>query len=40
MYIKYAQVFGAMLTWKWFYYAPNTYKELKLAKYRKSTEKL
>jgi len=35
MYIKYAQVFGAMLTWKWFYYAPNTYKELKLAKYRK-----
>jgi len=22
-------------TWKWFYYAPNTYKELKLAKWRK-----
>jgi hypothetical protein len=20
-----------MATWKWFYYAPNTYKELKLA---------
>lgn len=23
-------------TWKWFYYAPNTYKELKLAKWRKA----
>lgn len=32
---KYAVVFGAMLTWKWFYYAPNTYKELKLAKWRR-----
>jgi fatty acid desaturase len=29
-----------MTTWKWFYYAPNTYKELKLAKWRKSGKKI
>merc|ERR1740124_258639 len=33
--LKYLQVLGAMLTWKWFYYSPNTYKELKLAKLRR-----
>ena len=27
---KYVFVLGAMLFWKWFYYAPNTYKELKI----------
>jgi len=27
-------------TWKWFYYAPNTYKELKLAKSRKAGKKI
>jgi fatty acid desaturase len=27
-------------TWKWFYYAPNTYKELKLARWRKAGKKL
>jgi len=27
-------------TWKWFYYAPNTYKELKLAKWRKAGKKI
>jgi fatty acid desaturase len=27
-------------TWKWFYYAPNTYKELKLAKWRKQGRKI
>ena len=27
---KYAFVLGAMLFWKWFYYAPNTYKELRI----------
>lgn len=37
---KYAQVIGAMLTWKWFYYAPNTYKELKLAKLRREGKPL
>jgi fatty acid desaturase len=35
MIMKYMQVLGAMLTWKWFYYSPNTYKELKLAKMRR-----
>eukprot|EP00560_Eucampia_antarctica_P006487 CAMPEP_0197823018 /NCGR_PEP_ID=MMETSP1437-20131217/336_1 /TAXON_ID=49252 ORGANISM="Eucampia antarctica, Strain CCMP1452" /NCGR_SAMPLE_ID=MMETSP1437 /ASSEMBLY_ACC=CAM_ASM_001096 /LENGTH=428 /DNA_ID=CAMNT_0043421953 /DNA_START=100 /DNA_END=1386 /DNA_ORIENTATION=+ len=33
--LKYLNVFMAMCTWKWFYYAPNTYKELKLAKMRR-----
>lgn len=32
---KYAYVFLAASTWKWLYYSPNTYKELKLAKWRK-----
>merc|ERR1719223_646986 len=27
-------------SWKWFYYAPNTYKELKLAKWRKAGKKI
>lgn len=27
-------------TWKWFYYAPNTYKELKLARWRKMGKKI
>jgi fatty acid desaturase len=27
-------------TWKWFYYAPNTYKELKLARWRKTGKKI
>jgi len=34
-FFKYVVVGLAMLTWKWFYYAPNTYKELKLAKWRR-----
>merc|ERR1711966_629282 len=25
-----------IMTWKWFYYSPNTYKELKLARWRKA----
>ena len=32
---KYVYVFIAACTWKWLYYSPNTYKELKLAKWRK-----
>ena len=32
---KYVLVFVAACTWKWFYYSPNTYKELKLAKLRR-----
>jgi len=27
-------------TWKWFYYSPNTYKELKLARWRKAGKKI
>lgn len=27
-------------TWKWFYYAPNTYKELKLAQMRRKGQKI
>ena len=30
---KYANVLFLMLTWKWFYYAPNTLKELKIGIY-------
>jgi len=33
--VKYLVVFVNMLTWKWQYYAPNTYKEFKLSKLRK-----
>ena len=33
--LKYFYVLGAAATWKWFYYSPNTYKELKLVKWRK-----
>lgn len=33
--VKYLVVLINALTWKWQYYAPNTYKELKLAKLRK-----
>ena len=32
---KYVYVFLAAATWKWMYYSPNTYKELKLAKWSK-----
>jgi fatty acid desaturase len=38
--LKYVQVVGAIVTWKWFYYAPNTYKELKLAKLRREGKPL
>jgi fatty acid desaturase len=40
MFLKYILVFGAMLTWKWYYYSPNTYKELKLAKLRREGKPL
>ena len=33
---KYMYVAVAASTWKWLYYSPNTYKELKLAKWSKS----
>jgi len=36
MVFKYLRVLVVMMTWKWFYYAPNTYKELKLARMRRN----
>jgi hypothetical protein len=36
VFFKYVAVLFFMATWKWFYYAPNTYKELKLAALRKA----
>jgi hypothetical protein len=35
MAVKYGIVGFLMASWKWFYYAPNTYKELKIAEMRK-----
>ena len=35
MFVKYIVVAINAITWKWQYYAPNTYKELKLAKMRR-----
>ena len=40
MVFKYLLVVGSMLTWKWYYYSPNTYKELKLAKWRRDGKPL
>lgn len=40
VFLKYMIVTFFAFTWKWFYYAPNTYKELKLAKMRKNGEKI
>lgn len=37
---KYVYVFVAACTWKWLYYSPNTYKELKLAKWRREGRKI
>jgi len=40
MFSKYLIVLFNMLTWKWFYYAPNTYKELKLARLRRQGKEI
>jgi len=40
MVFKYVYVFLAAASWKWLYYAPNTYKELKLAKLRRQGKPL
>lgn len=37
---KYMYVAVAACTWKWLYYSPNTYKELKLAKWRREGKKI
>ena len=40
MFVKYMMVLFFMVTWKWFYYSPNTYKELKLAQLRRQGKKV
>jgi len=40
MWFKYIYVAIAACTWKWLYYSPNTYKELKLAKWRREGRKI
>lgn len=40
LWFKYIYVFVAACTWKWLYYSPNTYKELKLAKWRREGRKI
>ncbi len=38
--LKYATVLFFLPIWKWFYYAPNTYKELKINEWMKSGKEL
>lgn len=38
--LKYAVVGGLIPIWKWFYYAPNTFKELQIAKWKKAGKTL
>jgi hypothetical protein len=40
VFLKYMIVIFFAFTWKWFYYAPNTYKELKLARMRRDGVKI
>jgi fatty acid desaturase len=40
MFFKYGIVAFFILTWKWTYYAPNTYKELKLAQFLRQGKKI
>ena len=39
-FVKYLMVGFIFSTWKWFYYAPNTYKELKMAQWRRQGKKI
>ena len=39
-FLKYGVVAAVMPVWKWYYYAPNTYKELVVAKMRKDQQPL
>jgi fatty acid desaturase len=39
MILKYAKVFAFLPIWKWYYYAPNTFKVLQIAKYKSETGK-
>lgn len=40
VFMKYMVVTFFAFTWKWFYYAPNTYKELKLAQMRRKGQNI
>jgi fatty acid desaturase len=40
MIVKYLTVAFIMPIWKWFYYSPNTYKELKIAEWKRSGKEL
>jgi len=40
IFLKWLALPVIVTTWKWFYYAPNTYKELKLARWRKAGQKI
>lgn len=40
LFVKYIIVLINVVTWKWSYYAPNTYKELKLASMRRHGKKI
>jgi len=40
MFVKYMIIVFNMMTWKWFYYSPNTYKELKLARLRRQGKEI
>lgn len=40
VFLKYIALSILTTNWKWFYYSPNTYKELKLAKMRREGKKL
>jgi len=40
LFVKYMGVFGVMLIWKWWYYSPNTYKELRVKEIRKKNPAL
>ena len=38
--LKYVAAFGIMAIWKWWYYSPNTYKELRVKEVRKANPAL
>ena len=40
LFVKYIIVLINIVTWKWAYYAPNTYKELKLLEMKRNGEKV
>jgi fatty acid desaturase len=40
MFVKYIAAFGIMAIWKWWYYSPNTYKELRVKEIRKTNPEL